>query len=109
MRKKMINVIGIVLTLLAIFAACLPTVSGQEEKPPGDRERVVIVRPVVLCDNDGSNPAAFELPKKLVDRVYTKADLEFLYMTPRHWSYGEGRQRKVNLDTIVSRDAVVCL
>ncbi len=67
------------------------------------RKRVVIVRPIILCDDDGSNPAAFGLPKELVDRVYTKADLEFLYMPTQKWDFSEARQGKVNLDTIVQR------
>ena len=67
------------------------------------RKRVVIVRPIILCDDDGTKPAAFSLPKKLVDRVYTKADLEFLYMPTQTWNFSAGRQGNVNLDTLVRR------
>ena len=76
---------------------------GQQVVSAGKRKRVVIVRPIILCDDDGTNPAAFSLPKKLVDRVYTKADLEFLYMPTQTWNFSAGRQGKVNLDTLVRR------
>lgn len=75
----------------------------EQEGSAAKRKRVVIVRPIILCDDDGHNPAAFSLPKKLVDRVYTKADLEFLYLPTREWHYSDGRQGKVNLDTILRR------
>lgn len=76
---------------------------GQEKLKPSERKRVVVVQPVILCDDDGSNPAASRLPKKLVDRVYTKADLEFLYLPTRKWRYSQGKAGKVNLDHIVRR------
>ncbi len=101
--------------LLAIIAFCLPaTSSAQDASAPEaarapkevrgavDRQHVVILQPVVLCDDDGSHAAPFALPKQWVDRVYTKADLEFLYLPPRRWSYGDARQGKVNLDVIVA-------
>lgn len=75
----------------------------HQDNSPDQRSRVVIVRPIILCDDNGSNPAEFNLPKKLVDQVYTKADLEFIYLPPTKWNFGKGRQGKVNLDTIVKR------
>ncbi len=44
-------------------------VPGREHEAPEDRPRVVAVKPVILCDDDGRNPARFSLPKTLVDRV----------------------------------------
>lgn len=89
-----------------------PTNVKAPQDPPEDRSHVVIVRPIILCNDDGSNPAEFSLPKKLVDQVYTKADLEFLYLPTKQWNYSDGRQGKVNLDTIVRRgrdNGMICL
>ncbi len=104
--------------LLAFFAfGLLGSQSGQVStlepatKLANDRSHVVIVRPVVLCDNDGKNPAAIRLPKELVDQVYTKADLEFIYLPKRTWHYEAGRKGEVNLDTIVRKgfdQGVIC-
>lgn len=69
--------------------------------PPAQRPRVVVVKPVVLCDDDGTNPARAAYPKKLVDQVYTRAGLEFIYLEPVFWNYGVGRRGEDNLDAIV--------
>ena len=77
---------------------------GNEEiSDPAKRPRVVVVRPVILCDDDGSHPARYSLPKKLVDRVYTKADLEFVYLEPVSWHFGKARRGEVNLNQIVDQ------
>lgn len=62
---------------------------------------LILVRPLILCDDDGSNPARHALPKELVDRVYTRADLEFLYLDPVRWNHGKARRGEINLNTIV--------
>ena len=65
------------------------------------RSRVVVVKPVILCDDDGNNPAPHVLPKTLVDQVYTKAGLEFVYLEPIRWNHGKARRGEINLDKIV--------
>ena len=71
-------------------------------KATADRSRVLLVRPIILCDDDGTNPARHALPKKLADQVYTRADLEFLYLDPIPWNHGKARRGEINLNTIVS-------
>jgi N-sulfoglucosamine sulfohydrolase len=65
------------------------------------RPRVLVVKPVILRDDDGANPARSVLPKRLVDQVYTRAGLEILYREPVPWSFGAGRRGETNLDAIV--------
>ncbi len=77
--------------------------AGSAAPSPAARSRVLLVRPVILCDDDGSHPARSVFPRTLVDRVYTRADLEFLYLAPVHWPYGKGRRGEVNLDTVMAR------
>ena len=75
------------------------------------RSRVVVIKPVILCDDDGSNPAPHVLPKTLVDQVYTKAGLEFVYLEPIRWNHGKARRGEINLDKIVRdgrRLRVIC-
>ena len=86
-------------------AAATPTATAQETPArtvsPEQRTRVVVVRPVILCNDDGSQPAPHALPKQLIDRVYTKAGLEFVYLEPLHWHHGKARRGEINLDTVV--------
>ena len=85
--------------LTAGVIACFLTIPAPAL--PNDRPRVVVVRTVVLCDDDGENPARYALPKTLVDRVYTRAGLEFVYLEPVRWHYGVARRGEINLDQIV--------
>ncbi|MEM7231218.1 MAG: hypothetical protein AAF517_03535 [Planctomycetota bacterium] len=87
------------LSILLVAFALTSTHRAEAADPP--RRRVVVVEPVVLCDDDGTHPARWKLAKKLVDRVYTRSDLEFVYTEPRFWGYSKGRLGQVNLDTIV--------
>ena len=73
----------------------------DEALAPELRPRVIVVKPVILCDDDGSHPAPHVLPKTLIDQVYTKANLEFVYLEPIRWNYGKARRGEINLDKIV--------
>jgi len=95
--------------LMLVATTTIP-IKAQSEIPK-DRPRVVLVKPVILCNDDGSTPAAYALPKTLVDRVYTKAGLEFLYLEPTHWHFGKARRGEFNLDRIVEegrKQDVIC-
>ena len=76
---------------------------GLSELPaaPPARDRVLLLEPVILRDDDGEKTARWKLAKELVDRVYTRCDFEVIYSEPRFWNYGKGRRGEVNLDTIV--------
>jgi len=96
----------IFMTLVVALATQAPSaVAMQEdaERPdaPKSRPRVVVVKPVILCNDDGTSPAPHALPKKLVDRVYTTAGLEFVYLEPVHWNHGKARRGEINLNQIV--------
>lgn len=86
----------IALALVAIAALAQPLQSAPAERP-----NVLLVKPVILCDDNGENPARSALPKTLADQVYTRGDLEFLYLPPVQWHYGQARRGEINLDTIV--------
>ena len=101
------SLLGIGLILVA--TTTIP-VKAQSEIPK-DRPRVVLVKPVILSNDDGSAPAAYALPQTLVDRVYTKGGLEFLYLEPTLWNFGKARRGEINLDRIVEegrKQDVIC-
>jgi len=89
--------------VLAIQASLAVAMQEDSERAdaPAFRPRVVVVKPVILCNDDGTSPAPHVLSKKLVDRVYTKAGLEFVYLEPVHWNHGKARRGEINLDQIV--------
>lgn len=85
-------------SFISVVAILSITIQARAERPT-----VLLVKPVILCDDDGKNPARHALPKTLVDQVYTKGDLEFLYLPPAHWHFGKARRGEVNLDAIVEQ------
>lgn len=93
--------VALALTLTATAWCDHPAGDATSAVAVADRPRVVIVKPVILCDDDGSHPAPHTLPKTLVDQVYTKAGLEFIYLEPVHWNHGKARRGEINLDQIV--------
>ncbi|MEE3370018.1 MAG: hypothetical protein VX346_11795 [Planctomycetota bacterium] len=98
-----------------VATAQLPVVPEQKTAGsavgPESRPRVIVIQPVILCNDDGSEPAAHAFPKKLVDRVYTKAALELIYLNPIHWHHGKARRGEVNLAQIIrdgKRRGIIC-
>lgn len=76
---------------------------GAGADDPATRSRVLLVKPVVLCDDDGTSPARSALPKTLIDRAYTKADVELLYLAPVLWPNGPGRRGELALDRLIQQ------
>ncbi|MEN9361995.1 MAG: hypothetical protein RL095_3530 [Verrucomicrobiota bacterium] len=81
-------------------ASATATATAGVEKPAAPRSRVVLLNPIVLADDEGKVQANTCFPKKLVDRCYTKADLEFLYLEPRIWRNGKVLRGEMNLDRV---------
>jgi hypothetical protein len=84
-------------------AAPEPSIAPAESAAPAERPRVVVIKPVILCDDDGTHPARTAFPKTKVDQVYTRANLEFLYLEPAPWRNGPARRGEINLDEIVKQ------
>ena len=64
--------------------------------------KVVIVQPIVIQSDAGNKPDQMNLSKKLVDRAYSKADINFIYLEPLFFNNTKARDGKINLDSIVS-------
>ena len=80
-----------------------PAIEKQVTAAAASRSKVVVVQPIILCDDDGTHAARWALPLKRVNRVYTRADLEFLYLAPIRWNHSKARQGKINLNAIVTQ------
>lgn len=100
---SLLGLVGLAGTLTSPVIAKEVPAAGLVDKAVAKRSQALLVQPVILCDDDGKNPARYALPKKLVDQAYTKADLEFLYLDPVHWNNSQARQGKINLNTIVQQ------
>lgn len=64
---------------------------------PARRPRVLLVKPVVLCEDDGTRPARAALPKKHVDRMHAPGGVEVLYLDPVEWKFGRGKRGETGL------------
>ncbi len=91
------------LHLLLIITACLLTTNPSLGKTNNARKtHSILVQPVIVCDDDGSNPARSALPSSLIDQAYSRADLTFYYLPAKKWNHSKARKGQINLNTIVS-------
>ncbi|MCH2400378.1 MAG: hypothetical protein MK364_14780, partial [Pirellulales bacterium] len=86
-------------TSTGLAAATQPPLSAQIASET--RPRVIVVQPVILCNDDGGTAAAHAFPKRLIDRVYTKAKLELLYLEPLRWHHGKARRGEITQQQII--------
>jgi len=63
---------------------------------------VLIVQPIVLQSDEGTNPASMALPENLVDQAYLPAGVDFLFFEPICFNNTKARDGRINLDSIVS-------
>lgn len=90
------------LTILAALPAFAETPARAALPRWTDRPRVLLIQPVIVCDDDGSHPAAAAFPKQPVDQVYASAGLELIYLEPVRWSHGPARRGEINLDQVTA-------
>ena len=88
-------------TFLVAAGLTLAAVGYCRAAESAERTHLLLVKPVIICDDDGNHPARHALPKDLVDRVYTRANFEFIYLDPVRWNHGKARRGEVNLNSIV--------
>ena len=62
---------------------------------------VLIVQPIVVQSDEGTNPASMALPEDLVDLAYSKAKVDFHFLEPIYFNNTKARDGKINLDSIV--------
>ena len=63
---------------------------------------VIIIQPIITQSDIGDKPSKINLSNGLVNRAYSKLDLEFHYLEPIYFNNTSARDGKINLDSIVS-------
>lgn len=86
--------------LLFAIALIAYTASAKEGKIL--QPYVVIVQPIVIQSDEGTNPASMALPEDLVDNAYENAKVDFLFLEPIYYNNTKARDGEINLDMIVN-------
>lgn len=63
---------------------------------------VIIVQPIITRSDIGDKPSKINLSNRLVNRAYSKLDLDFHYLEPIYFNNTNARDGKINIDSIVS-------
>ena len=94
--RKPLNVIVFNSLLLVLTMSCIPI------KKNNLKSNVIIVQPIITQSDLGDNPAQINISEKLVDRAYSKADIDFHFLEPLFFNNTAARDGKINLDSIVN-------
>ena len=93
--KKLISLTELIFILLIIFS-CSPV------KKNNQKSNVIIIHPIVIQSDNGGEPAQMKLSEQLVNRAYSKANIEFHYLEPTYYNNTKARDGEINLDSIVN-------
>jgi hypothetical protein len=92
--KKLIY-ISKFLYILFITLSCSP-IKEDYLKP-----NIIIIQPIVIQSDIGDEPAKMNLSEELVNKAYSKANIDFHYLEPLYYDNTEARDGEINLDSIV--------
>ena len=62
---------------------------------------ILIVQPIIVQSDEGTNPASMTLPENLVDNAYSMAEVDFHFLEPIYFNNTKARDGLINLDSIV--------
>jgi len=62
---------------------------------------ILIVQPIIVQSDEGTDPASMALPENLVDYAYSKAEVDFHFLEPIYLNNTKARDGLINLDSIV--------
>ena len=83
------------LYILFVTLSCSP-IKGDNLKP-----NVIIIQPIVIQSDIGEEPAKMNLSEELVNKAYSKANIDFHYLEPLFYDNTKARDGEINLDSIV--------
>ncbi|WP_109853391.1 zinc-dependent metalloprotease family protein [Aquimarina sp. AU58] len=86
---------------LSIFLFVAIIYSCLSQKHNKLQPKIIIVQPIVVQSDEGTNPALMALPEYLVDRAYQKAKVDFHFLEPIYYNNTKARDGEINLDEIV--------
>ena len=93
--KKLISLTELIFILLIVFS-CSPV------KKNNKKSNVIIIHPIVIQSDNGDEPAQMKLSEQLVNRAYSKANIDFHYLEPTYYNNTKARDGEINLDSIVN-------
>ena len=93
--KKFICLVKLIYALL-IISSCSPIKSDNL------KSKVIIIQPIITQSDISDGPAKINLSEKLVEKAYSKADIDFLYLEPFYYNNSKARDGEINLDSIVN-------
>ena len=50
------------------------------------KSNVIIIHPIVIQSDNGGEPAQMKLSEQLVNRAYSKANIDFHYLEPTYYN-----------------------
>lgn len=65
------------------------------------KPNVIIIQPIVIQSDIGEEPAKMNLSEELVNKAYSKANIDFHYLEPFFYNNTKARDGEINLDSIV--------
>ena len=89
-------------SLLVFFLCCIQFFSCKKTLHKKLSSNVIIIQPIITQSDVGDEPSKINLSKRLVNRAYSKLDLDFHYLEPIYFNNTNARDGKINLDSIVS-------
>ena len=93
--KKSINVAKL-LFIFVVFLSC------SNIKIDNKKSNVIIIQPIITQSDIGNEPAKINLSEKLIEKAYSKADIDFLFLEPFYYNNSKARDGEINLDSIVN-------
>lgn len=94
MRNRLIVIV--LNSLMLIFIIGCTNIKTKKQK-----SNLIIVQPIITQSDLGLNPAKINTSKNLVDKAYSKADINFHYLEPIFFNNTAARDGLINLDSIV--------
>jgi len=93
--RNQLNVI-VLNSLILVFIIGCTNIKMKKQK-----SNLIIVQPIITQSDLGLNPAKINTSKKLVDKAYSKADINFHFLEPIFFNNTAARDGLINLDSIV--------
>ncbi len=62
---------------------------------------VIMVQPIIVQSDIGENPALCAFPEYLVDKAYSRANINFVFFEPIYYNSTKARDGEIDLDQIV--------
>jgi hypothetical protein len=76
---------------------------------PALRERVILVKPVIVHDDDGARPARHALPKAALDAAFSPTGAEIIFLEPVPWHNGPARRGEISPAEIEKQGRASCV